>query len=172
MAIVGTGLTMADVVASLAMTRLGHRGPVLAFSRRGQLSRANLSGEWPEWTLAAQPQPSARHWLRHIRDEVARAAAQELPWQVVLDAVRNQGQTIWQGLTFADRQRFLRHLRSYWDVHRYRIAPQAADVLSQRSNDGSLKVLAASLRGDSDTHPQQLEITLRQRDGTRQNHVR
>ncbi|MCS5881621.1 hypothetical protein LNP17_24850 [Klebsiella variicola subsp. variicola] len=45
-----------------------------------------------------------------------------LSWQVVLDAVRQQGQRIWQALSVADRQRFLRHLRHYWDVHRYRVA--------------------------------------------------
>lgn len=167
-AIVGTGLSMADVVASLATRQ--HQGPLLAFSRRGQLSRANLSGEWPEWTLAAQPQPSARHWLRHIRDEVARAAAQQLPWQRVLDEVRVQGQAIWQSLPLPEQRRFARHLRSWWDVHRYRIAPQVAAVIARRQQQGSLQVLAARLVAIH-THPQQLEITLRQRDGTRQNHV-
>jgi uncharacterized NAD(P)/FAD-binding protein YdhS len=58
---------------------------------------------------------------------------------VVLDAVRQQGQSIWQALTFADRQRFLRHLRRYWDVHRYRIAPQVAEVLEQRQREGACR---------------------------------
>ncbi|MBX4413259.1 hypothetical protein K4G92_23035, partial [Mycobacterium tuberculosis] len=59
----------------------------------------------------------------------AYAAQQGLSWQVVLDAVRQQGQRIWQALSVAERQRFLRHLRHYWDVHRYRVAPQVAEVL-------------------------------------------
>lgn len=69
---------------------------------------------------------------------------------MVLDAVRNQGQEIWQALSVADRQRFLRHLRSYWDVHRYRIAPQVAGILEQRQRDGSLRVLAAVLTALAD----------------------
>lgn len=79
-----------------------------------------------------------------MRADVLHAAEQGLPRQVVLDAVRQQGQRIWQTLTFTDRQRFLRHLRRYWDVCIVvmRIAPQVAEVIGQRQLEGSLKVLA------------------------------
>ncbi|UXY13385.1 FAD/NAD(P)-binding protein [Kosakonia sp. ML.JS2a] len=160
-AVMGTGLTMADAVA--AITRPGHRGSVTAFSRRGLLSRSNLSGESVEWP-GDYRQGTLRQRLRRVREDISRAAEQGLPWQVVLDAVRNQGQTIWQELAFVDRQRFLRHLRSYWDVHRYRIAPQTAEVLSQRIDDGSLNVQAArltALAGDART----LTLTLSPRRG-------
>ncbi|EJL92451.1 FAD/NAD(P)-binding protein [Pantoea sp. GM01] len=167
-AIIGTGLSMADVVASLGTRQ--HRGPLIAFSRRGQLSRDNLSGDWPEWTLAPQDVPSARHWLRHIRAEVARAAQQQLPWQRVLDQVRVQGQDIWQSLPLREQQRFVRHLRSWWDVHRYRIAPQVSAVIRQRQQQGSLNVQAARLAAIA-ARGKQLEITLRTRKGDRQTHL-
>lgn len=166
-AIIGTGLSMADVVASLGTRQ--HRGPLIAFSRRGQLSRDNLSGEWPEWTLALQQASSARLWLRHIRAEVARAAEQDLPWQRVLDQVRVQGQDIWQSLPLREQQRFVRHLRSWWDVHRYRIAPQVSAVISARRQQGSLKVLAARLI-DISKLGNQLQITLRTREGASETH--
>ena len=167
MAIIGTGLSMADVVASLGTRQ--HRGPLIAFSRRGQLSRDNLSGEWPEWTLAPQNASSARLWLRHIRAEVARAAEQDLPWQRVLDQVRVQGQDIWQSLPLREQQRFVRHLRSWWDVHRYRIAPQVSAVINARRQQGSLKVLAARLSEICDVGDQ-LDITLRTREGASETH--
>ncbi|WP_416413442.1 FAD/NAD(P)-binding protein [Pantoea sp. App145] len=166
-AIIGTGLSMADVVASLATRQ--HHGPLLAFSRRGQLSRANLSGDWPEWTLAPQQQPSVRQWLHHIRAEVARAAEQQLPWQRVLDEVRVQGQDIWQSLPLREQQRFVRHLRSWWDVHRYRIAPQVAAAITERQQVGSLRVLAARLIR-IDAGEKQLRIQLRTRHGATENH--
>lgn len=160
--IMGTGLSMADVVASLATRH--HRGPLTAFSRRGQLSRANLKGEWPEWSLTPQNGPCVRLWLHHIRAEVARAAEQQLPWQRVLDEVRVQGQTIWQSLPLKEQQRFVRHLRSWWDVHRYRIAPQVAAVIEQRTLEGSLQTLAARLHSLAARGPQ-LDITLFTRQG-------
>jgi uncharacterized NAD(P)/FAD-binding protein YdhS len=166
-AIIGTGLSMADVVASLGTRQ--HRGSLIAFSRRGQLSRANLSGEWPEWALAPQEVPSARLWLQHIRMEVARAAEQQLPWQRVLDQVRVQGQAIWQSLPLREQQRFVRHLRPWWDVHRYRIAPQVSAVISTRQQQGTLQVKAARLATIA-VSGNQLDITLRMRDGAYETH--
>ena len=162
-AVMGTGLTMADCIATLS--RLVHRGPITAFSRHGLLSRGNISSAAAQWP-GEYRHGTLRQRLRQVRSDVRRAAEQGLPWQVVLDAVRHQGQSIWQALTFADRQRFLRHLRRYWDVHRYRIAPQIAEVLEQRQREGSLQVLAArltALEGDSRT----LSLTLAPRAGER-----
>ncbi|MCX3880296.1 hypothetical protein NAH03_22745, partial [Stenotrophomonas maltophilia] len=142
---------MADTVATL--DRLGHRGSIVAFSRHGLLSRGNLSDAGATWPGDYQ-QGSLRQRLRQIRLDVAYAAQQGLSWQVVLDAVRQQGQRIWQALSVADRQRFLRHLRHYWDVHRYRVAPQVAEVLEARQRTGSLQVQAArllSISGEGET---------------------
>lgn len=163
-AIIGSGLTMSDVVATLH--RHGHRGAVTAFSRRGLLPRANLSGEYAAWTPDdALPQAgSARGWLRRVRRDVAAAAAAGQPWQLVLDAVRAHGQQIWQQLPLREQRRFLRHLRPWWDVHRYRIAPQVSAVIEDLQQRQQLRVRAARLRavtraGDG------LVLTLAGRDG-------
>lgn len=144
-AIIGTGLSMSDVIATLH--RHGHRGPVMAFSRRGLLPRPNLSGQFAPRPLDySQPQiPSARAWLRRIRQEVAVAAREQLPWQLVLDDIRVNGQRLWQQLSLNEQRRFLRHLRPWWDVHRYRIAPQVSAVLEQQQQSGQLNVQAARL---------------------------
>ena len=145
LAIIGTGLTMSDVVASLV--RQGHRGKITAISRRGQLPRANLSGDYAEYSLPEAPYSpmTARHWLRFIRQQVRLAALQQLPWQVVLDDVRRQGQTIWQQLSVEEQRRFQRHLRPWWDVHRYRIAPQVSAVVEDYLASSQLKVYAARI---------------------------
>lgn len=144
-AIIGSGLTMSDVVASLH--RQQHRGHITVFSRRGLLPRANLSGSDATYTLDySQPQlASARCWLHRVRHELKQAAAINLPWQLVLDDIRRNGQRIWQSLPLQEQQRFLQHLRPWWDVHRYRIAPQVSQVLSQWQASGQLSLRAARL---------------------------
>ncbi|KQN46692.1 FAD-dependent oxidoreductase [Serratia sp. Leaf50] len=161
-AIIGSGLTMSDVVASLH--RQGHRGSITAFSRRGQLPRPNLSGQFEPRALDySQPQSAtAQGWLRRIRDEVAQAAEQSLPWQLVLDDIRINGQRLWQQLSLKEQRRFLRHLRPWWDVHRYRIAPQVSAVLQQLQDEQRLKVRAARLAGAAAVG-NELQLTLKPR---------
>ena len=163
-AIIGTGLTMADVVASLV--RQGHRGPIHAISRRGQLPRANLSGHYDDYSLIpATPRPTTiRGWLKLIRENISIAARHQHPWQLVLDDVRRQAQAIWQQLSLEEQLRFYRHLRPWWDVHRYRIAPQVAAVLGECLASGQLQINAGRLLSAQHISGK-LALTLRQRQG-------
>jgi len=159
--IVGTGLTMADIVASLA--KAGHRGPVTAFSRRGLLPRGHaLDATELIGDFASDPSHSALDLLMRIRAEVAEAVSRGHAWQAVLDAVRRDGGKVWGALPLGERRRLLRHLRPFWDVHRYRIAPQPQRVIKDWQTDGRLDVLAASL---SDVHASQdaIRVALRRR---------
>lgn len=163
-AIVGTALSMADVVASLS--RLGHRGKLTAFSRHGLLSRANAPAGLPKWQ-GDYTTGTLRQRVRQIRTDITRAARQGLPWQVVLDEVRSQGQQIWQQLDEKSQRQFLRHLRRFWDVHRYRIAPQVAEAITTKEQAGELNVLAARL-GTVTAKADHLRLQLLERGGEKQ----
>lgn len=141
--ILGTGLTMADVVASL--DRQGHTGPIIAVSRRGLRSRGHAASTAEPFGDFTDPAPPASQFLRKIRQTLGEAAALGLSWHNVIDAVRGQAQVFWGKLAPRDQSRIVRHLRVYWDVHRFRIAPQVEDVLNRRTASGSLRILAASL---------------------------
>lgn len=144
--IVGTGLTMADIVASLALR--GHRGAITAFSRRGQRSaiyppqNATAFGDF-----LAHPARSARALLHNARETVKRAEHEGLPWQVVFDRLRDQGQEIWFHLPVTERRRLVRHLRAYWDARRFRIAPQVQAVLEDHERGGRLRIVKAHALG-------------------------
>ena len=140
--IVGTGLTMADVVASL--DRQGHRGKIVALSRRGLRSRGHAAQASEPFGDFTSPAPASA-LLRTVRDTIRHAAALGLPWQSVIDAVRAHAQTFWPKLAREERSRIVRHLRVYWDVHRFRVAPQVEDVIDRRISAGSLEIRAASV---------------------------
>jgi uncharacterized NAD(P)/FAD-binding protein YdhS len=131
LALIGSGLTMLDVLISLRAR--GHVGPVLALSRRGLLPQGHRRNEGPPqpWTLdptIATARP-LRQQLRRFRAEIARARAQGVDWRDVWAAFRAATPQAWQALDARSRSQFLRHLLPYWDVHRHRAAPEARVVL-------------------------------------------
>ncbi|WP_022970771.1 FAD/NAD(P)-binding protein [Xanthomonas maliensis] len=142
--IVGTGLTMVDVALSLRAR--GHRGRLLAISRRGLAPQAHLRQpgaalELPPHLQRALKDADLRGLLRGVRQ----LSAVVDDWRRVVDALRPHLQPLWQRLTLAQRGRFLRHLRPYWEVARHRVAPGAAEQLQQLQASGQLKVVAARL---------------------------
>jgi uncharacterized NAD(P)/FAD-binding protein YdhS len=138
--IIGTGLTMADLVASLLAR--GHRGTITAVSRHGRLPRGHAMAESEAWEgFVGSPPATALELLRAVRRALAVPGQS---WQAVVRGLTRDGQAIWAGLPMAERRRFLRHLRPLWDPHRYRVAPQIGDVLEAALASGQLLVLAAT----------------------------
>lgn len=143
--IVGTGLTMADIVASL--DRQGHRGKITAVSRRGLRSQTHAAQfTEPFGDFASDPSCTTLSLLRHVRRAVAGAAREGQSWHPVLDQLRLQGFEIWRALPLRERARLIRHLRPFWDTYRFRIAPQVDEVIVRRIADGTLTIQAASVR--------------------------
>jgi uncharacterized NAD(P)/FAD-binding protein YdhS len=143
--VVGTGLTACDVVASLRAR--GHAGMLHAVSRRGLLPRPRtLLPVEPFGDFATAPARTAVALLRRVRRAVAGAGAEGRPWECVIDALRRQGTEVWTALPPPEKLRFLRHLRAFWDVHRFQSAPQIADTVAAERAAGRLEVLAASLQ--------------------------
>ncbi len=159
--IVGNGLTAADIVASL--TRTGHRGHITSISRRGLRSRGHAPyPQEPFGEFEAAPAHSAIALLQTIRRTIAEAKSGGLTWHAVIDQVRGHGHAIWQSLPIAERCRIVRHIRPYWDVHRFRIAPQVEEVLERAIAEGRMEVLAASV-GRVQRDGEAIHVELRQR---------
>lgn len=121
--LLGTGLTMYDV--ALALRQRGHRGPLHALSRHGRVPQAHAACTARELS-APPPLGSPRAVLRWLREEVARAELGGGNWRAVIDALRPHNQRLWQSWSVEQRTAFMRHLRSLWDVHRHRAAPEIA----------------------------------------------
>ena len=152
--LIGTGLTMIDAVLSLAAA--GHRGRIVALSRRGQIPRAHAD-------FAAAPVESSElpaglmelwRWLRRRSAEVG--------WRAAVDSLRPHSHFLWQGLGLAEQRRFLRHARPWWDVHRHRIAPEVARQVVELVAAGRLEVVAGRI-GEVREVDGELEVEMRRR---------
>ena len=143
--ILGTGLTMVDYVQSLL--HAGHKGPITAISRRGLL---------PKPHRPVVPFPVDRtdvpfgceiaeliSWFRKL----TRVAEQQGgDWRSVVDGIRPFTQELWQSLTIPARRRFLRHARTWWDVHRHRMAPEVGEFITSAMSSGQLKMTAGKIQ--------------------------
>ncbi|HEY0293408.1 MAG TPA: FAD/NAD(P)-binding protein [Hansschlegelia sp.] len=141
--LIGAGLTMVDV--ALRLVRNGHTGPITALSRHGLLpSRHAHGGEWRN-AFHDRPLPPLQAF-RLLRRETREAAAQGVPWQRVIDAVRPSLASIWISWDSADRRRFLRHCRTIWDVRRHRMPTAVATQIEALVKAGALDLRAGRIQ--------------------------
>lgn len=142
--ILGSGLSAADAIATL--DRQGHGGPVICLSRRGLRPRSQ--GNFSRGSRADFTDPPSRRvsdLLRRVRHAIVDDRAQGLGWQATFWQLRAQAPQIWAALDLDAQRRFLRHLRVWWDVHRYRLAPQTQAALDRLAAEGRLDFTAGRL---------------------------
>lgn len=162
--VLGTGLTMADVVLSLC--RSGHRGHIMALSRRGLLSHAHADAQ-PIAVARSEapfgaPLSELLHWIRRL---AKRCAAEGGDWRSAVDALRPHTRSFWQSMTPEQRRRFLRHARPWWDVHRHRMAPSVAELIGDLIAEGRLVILGGKVVA-TDTVSNRIIATVRRRGTT------
>lgn len=136
--LIGTGLTAID--AALTLDALGYAGRILALSRRGLVPRASLKREASPPPLTDFPDDCAG-LLRAVRRR-----GEAIGWREAVHEVRQAVQLLWSRAPLAERRRFIRHLRPWWDVHRHRIAPAVAERIAALQAEGRLRFAAGRIR--------------------------
>lgn len=143
--IVGAGLTMADIVASLSS--IGHCGSIVAVSRRGLRPLGNPILPPAPWAGFGSDLPrTALSLLRRVRGAARAAMAAGEPWQRISSVVHSSGQEVWAGLPLVEQRRFLRHLSSFYSAHRFRMGPQVQQAVEDALTSGGLEVIAGHVR--------------------------
>lgn len=136
-ALLGTGLTALDVIVGLRQR--GHRGEIVAGSRRGLIPRAFDPAKH-------EPVDVPRTIVRSPRLSTLLAWWKSRRWYGVTDAaVIAALPTLWRRLPDRDRRCFVRHLRARWDVLRHRAPPPVASLVEQAKASGSLVFAIGSL---------------------------
>ena len=145
---IGTGLTMADVIS--AATR-GTQGVarIHALSRHGLIPPTQTSFRPSVHACNTDTLKAAGDSVRKLV-KTARRLSRESEfmggdWREVVTTARLVAPHIWQQLPLPQRQRFLRHVRSYWDIHRHRLPPDIRAGIEALQSTGKLQVHAGRL---------------------------
>lgn len=141
--LLGAGLTMVDVALSLANNR--RVATIYALSRRGITPRTHLDPPRPPPAEPMNLPAPLSEAVFAFRKEAERMAERGEPWQLAVDRLRARTPELWRRLPVEAQQRFLRHLRPWWDVHRHRAAPQIAGRVAALRESGKLRVLAGEV---------------------------
>ena len=135
--LLGTGLTAVD--AALTLDAMGFPGRVVALSRHGLAPRAHGPRE-PMVTPCENLPPGCTAMLRRVR-----ARSEEIGWHSAVHELRAVTSALWGRASMAERRRFLRHLRPWWDVHRHKVAPAVGETIEAMQGAAKLAVAAGKL---------------------------
>ena len=135
--LVGTGLTMVDVVLSLTGPSQRPTGASTPSRATGELPKRHAD----QLQLAAIPEIDdwGRHleeYRRHVNEHIARVQRSTGDWRPAVDGLRTVVQALWQRLDEGDRTEFLRTDASAWGRVRHRMPPGSADVVAALEGAG------------------------------------
>ncbi len=138
--LVGTGLTAVD--SALALQSQEAACKVYMLSSRGVLPQVHDLRVRAGTPPLSPSQGNLRTLLRELRDHIEMASREAIGWRAVIDSLRPVSNEIWRELPLSDRQRFLRHLKRYWEPHRHRMAPEIRARLDGYRAEGCLEIIA------------------------------
>lgn len=156
--IVGTGLSMVDVVLKLADSN--HSGKIHAISTRGLLPAVHKLGHtYPSFADELRPMSQITDILKAVRRHIERAGEMGIDWRAVIDSLRPVTQEIWQNLPLSEKRYFMQHLSRYWNVARHRMPAEAADVIETLRSSGRLDIMKGRLKNVK--HDGRFQVTYR-----------
>lgn len=168
--LVGSGLTMIDAALRLAALRPRVRH-IHVLSRHGWLPESQANESRP----AVKPdvsgvldaaRGSTRRLVRAFRSLTRAVDKAGGDWREVLALARGQLATQWHDLDQAQRARFLRHVRSPWEVNRHRIPAGPLSAVRALARSGVLEVNAGRLE-EVNALDDAVEVIWRPRGATR-----
>jgi uncharacterized NAD(P)/FAD-binding protein YdhS len=142
--ILGTGLSMVD--AFLSLTAKGHRGKIIALSRRGLVPSIHQAGKPIRLDAADVPLGTELSyfvsWFRQLVRDTEKNGGD---WRDVVDGIRPFNQRIWQSWPHSAKRRFIEHTRAWWDIHRHRMPPELHERVIRAVAERELELVAGKL---------------------------
>ena len=142
--IIGTGLTMVDVVIGLENNNF--QGKIYALSPKGFQILSHKKYPTQRDILDELSPPYELKSLFKLFYKYVRSARRKgVSGEAVVDAVRSKTQDIWQNLSLADKKSFMSHLRHLWGVARHRLPEELHKKIQQMISDKKLEILAGRI---------------------------
>lgn len=158
----GSGLSALDGLIS--SEHAGFRGEHLALSRKGLAVNERRTPEpWPDFLHIPESGLTLRQLIRQIRPQLRAIAARGEDWQRIVPTIRQQVDRLWSRASVRERQRFVRTLRSLWDVSLHRSAPAALAWQARVKAEGRYRHAAGRLLGIDTLKNGRLAVFWRQR---------
>lgn len=150
--LLGTGLTTVDLVIELRAR--GYAGRLVAVSRHGLLPRvdhgpapAPVAEDLPPLLATAEGRLRVGPLARALHAQAGVLADRGRDWRSLVAAVRARVPQLWHRLDASERARFLRHARTYWEVHRHRMPAALAAQVGAEIRAGTLQIVAGRVLG-------------------------
>lgn len=139
--IIGSGLTMVDVVMSL--NKQHYQGKIQVISPHGYLPQAHLEEPLPSIPsfINEREHYTLLQIVHLVNTQLKFAKANQLHIHSMIDALRPHVQRLWTGFSLDDKKQFLRHLRHKWGLARHRAPSQSIQVLNEYMKSQRLMVL-------------------------------
>ncbi|WP_256753304.1 FAD/NAD(P)-binding protein [Mesorhizobium sp. Mes31] len=144
--VLGTGLSMVD--AFLSLEQRGHRGDIIAVSRRGLLPSPHRKGNPIKLDVADIPLGTQlSYFVGWFRDLIRENQKAGIDWRDVVDGLRPFNQKIWQNWPSSAKRRFVEHTKAWWDIHRHRMAPEVYARVTEAVQSGRIRLVAGRVVG-------------------------
>lgn len=142
--IIGTGLSMVDVALSLSR---GEGGPsIRAVSRHGLLPRRHRHDLTRVQPFELPPESGdLAPVVAAVFERIGLVTQEGGDWRDVLDSMRPMTASVWRKLRVEEKRRFFTEMQRFWDVHRFRMAPEVADRFEELQGQGRVRADARSI---------------------------
>jgi uncharacterized NAD(P)/FAD-binding protein YdhS len=161
-AIIGSSLTMLDIVISLE--KRGFRGRYCTFSRRGLIAHCRREVEaWPAFLDPENLPSRALALLRDIQRERRAIMAAGEDWQRLIVSLRPFIEPLWANASDIERRRFTRHLRTFWDLAFHRAVPDSIAWLDRVREQGRFFNVAGRVQRLTPSAESGVDVTWRPR---------
>ena len=143
-AFIGGGLTAMDGIYSLA--RQGHIGQIEVILPHGILPPKQTDWQTEPPVIWPDNITTASQFFRFMKQSLRARDWTQTVWQSRFEALRIHINSVWQQLEDTEQNRLMRHIGHWWQLARFRSAPQNFDAAESLRATGRLSLIKGRVR--------------------------